>query len=97
MLHHTPLSVFCTMSDLPDVATRLSKNVEILVDEIDKTGSQPGCGKPTALGAKGLAARDEIILAAEKLLQQGRGPGPSLLSLLESVAPPFPCLFLPVT
>ncbi|KAH3532407.1 hypothetical protein KXV64_001685 [Aspergillus fumigatus] len=72
------------MSDLPEVATRLSKNVEILVDEIDKTGSQPGCGKPTALGAKGLAARDEIILAAEKLLQQGRGPGPSLLSLLES-------------
>lgn len=67
------------------------------MDEIDKTGSQPGCGKPTALGAKGLAARDEIILAAEKLLQQGRGPGPSLLSLLESVAPPFPCLFLPVT
>lgn len=63
------------MSDLPEVATRLSKNVEILVDEIDKTGSQPGCGKPTALGAKGLAARDEIILAAEKLLQQGRGPG----------------------
>ncbi|KAM4055566.1 o-methyltransferase [Hirsutella rhossiliensis] len=72
------------MFNLPEVATRLSQNVELLVDEIDKTRSLPNGGNPTLLGPKGFAARHEIMLAAEKLLQQGRGPGPSLLSLLES-------------
>ncbi|KAI9370292.1 6-hydroxytryprostatin B O-methyltransferase [Aspergillus egyptiacus] len=72
------------MSNLRELATRLNKHVELYADELDTAGSSPDDGTATPLGSKGLAAREEIIITAEKLLQQARGPVPALLSLLES-------------
>ncbi|KAL4734142.1 6-hydroxytryprostatin B O-methyltransferase [Aspergillus similis] len=71
------------MSNLRELASMLSKNVELYVDELGKAGSHPD-EKITTLGSKGLAARDEIIVTAEKLLQQARGPVTALISFLES-------------
>lgn len=73
------------MSILRELGSRLSKSVEIYADELDKAGCDPDGGEPNLLSSEGLAARDEIIAMAEKLLRQARGPVPAVLNMLESV------------
>ncbi|CEO58422.1 Putative O-methyltransferase FtmD [Penicillium brasilianum] len=72
------------MSDLRELARRLSKSVEIYADELDKAGCDADCGKLNLLSSEGLAIRGEVITMAENLLQQARGPAPAVLNMLES-------------
>ncbi|KAJ6190252.1 O-methyltransferase [Penicillium mononematosum] len=72
------------MSSLRELANKLCKNVELYEEALDKAGSQPDDAKLSLLSFTELAVRDEIIITAEKLLQQARGPAPALISLLES-------------
>ncbi|KAF9886724.1 hypothetical protein FE257_011101 [Aspergillus nanangensis] len=74
------------MSTLRELVSILSKNVELYMGELDNVGSHLDDANLALLGSEGLAARDEIIIAAEKLLQHARGPGPALMSLLSTAS-----------
>jgi hypothetical protein len=78
-------AVLATMSNLRELANRLSENVDLYEEALDKARCHPDDAKLSLLSSKELAAREEIIITAEKLLQQARGPAPALISLLESV------------
>lgn len=73
------------MSDVQELARRLSEVVDLYTEDLHKSGFNPANGELPRLGSKGLAARDEILVTAEKLLQQARGPAPAVINLLESV------------
>ncbi|KAF4210815.1 hypothetical protein CNMCM5878_003787 [Aspergillus fumigatiaffinis] len=72
------------MSDLRDLARNLSKAVECYADELDRAGCTPDDPSLTLLGSKGLAAREDIIIGAENILQRARGPVATLIGFMES-------------
>ncbi|PLB55898.1 putative O-methyltransferase [Aspergillus steynii IBT 23096] len=72
------------MSDLRDLARNLSQGVERYADELDRAGCTQDDPNLTLLGSKGLAAREDIIMGAEKTLQLARGPVATLIGFMES-------------